>query len=266
MKTFNQFTNESIRDKMIPKSEKDIDNAMSELIKYCNYKPEYKDNIIRASLIETSKNANSEYDYSDLFFLRLYIKNNFNIDNITEYSDMGRFSRIMKDMLPKLMKQYGIGKTNESIRDKMIPKSKEEIDRIIGQLTPTEKFIKGYKENYKWLMELAMKEGVTEEEIWELLIKFKTFNTDKLHFGCMIGSPKIVQKAIDIIPNLTTRLKEVYYHALDLAIHNNNVECVDLLIKINRKYYNLIDIKNKAQKMDKNDIIKLVDGYLKTNN
>ena len=48
---------------------------------------------------------------------------------------------------------------NESIKDFLKPKSEEEIENVLKNLTPNQKILRGCEENYLWLVKRGIEEG-----------------------------------------------------------------------------------------------------------
>lgn len=127
--------NESIRDKMTPKSKEEILLNKEQLLLNAGYRKEIKKDILSAIEKEMS-NPFNKFGNSALGTLKYFIEDDFNFGN--DYNNGVRI--IINDVMKPLIKKYNL---NESVRDKMTPKSEEEmrasIDTMlnnISNLTP----------------------------------------------------------------------------------------------------------------------------------
>jgi hypothetical protein len=153
MKTYNKFINESIRDKMLPKSGEDLTGASKDFLNAYNYikSLDFKTSVIydfedkyvfyimnNNILIRIAYNKNldikwfakicdSEAEETNLSITHKGISYHFVKAIVPENKSEDNWEFILKNITPYL-------KNNESIRDKMTPKSEEEIESVIKNI------------------------------------------------------------------------------------------------------------------------------------
>lgn len=158
IKNYKLFT-ESIRDKMTPKSEDDVKSILSDnnVVDKVNnifnynlqhyYSEEELKNIIKKALeymsfaeqTEFAINRNVSWIIEDLY-KEGYFDYQSILDSALSFAWISSNTKIL-NMLRKYKKNK---KINESVRDKMTPKSEEELDQIMNRMTPREMFLKSF--------------------------------------------------------------------------------------------------------------------------
>jgi len=135
-------------------------------------------------------------------------------DDFNEYVFNNPSDKIMKKFDDFISSKLVSNKfaTNESIRDLMKPKSKEEINKSLEDLSPKEKLDK----DEEW--------GIyTEEEVNDLLYKLNT--DDKLEYGVYRQNIDVIKLALK--DNASNSIKS---RSLCTAIYNNFIDIVKLLL------------------------------------
>ena len=105
---------------------------------------------------------------------------------------------------------------NESLRDKMTPKTDEEIIKSFGKMTPNKKVENGYQHNILWLAEEGIAEGGDPDP-------FGNYFSNALSNGYI----DIVRHYVD---NKIGRRFDYNSWGLNQACGSGNAELVDLLI------------------------------------
>jgi len=105
---------------------------------------------------------------------------------------------------------------NESIRDKMTPKTKEEMVKLFGDMTPDKKVANGYMYNILSLAKEGIKEGGNPKP-------FGNFLTNAISRGYI----DIVKFMVD---NNIEDIHEYESSKVLLAINSGNLELVNLLL------------------------------------
>jgi ankyrin repeat protein len=162
---YNVVTNESVRDKMTPKSDEEIRTVIKRIIRsdsdYIEVKiPEPKEPKKIKTLLELSDKYNLDIqdyddkniivcgDITDVFnFIKFYV--NYTLINKRNSSDF---------FIDYIIKNK-VGKVTESVRDKMTPKSEEDIKELTNKMTCQEQLYNGCEKNILWLVELGLKKG-----------------------------------------------------------------------------------------------------------
>jgi len=109
---------------------------------------------------------------------------------------------------------------NESIRDKMTPKTDEEIIKSFGKMTPDQKVKNGYKHNILWLAEKGISEGGNRHPFGNYLSK-------ALYNGWVDAVKFMVENNIDDI-------HQYEEWGVKIAADSGNANLVDLLINVNQ--------------------------------
>ena len=295
MKYIKSF-NESIRDKMTPKSKKEIERELNKKNEFDRYftifnkhiddlydnieKTYYKQEDIDKMVVDFLEIVNNNeflsqnkienlYDFYDLSLLirqelkktldklpateifdylhnydklnGLYSPREFNeLQGKARIEKMSKSEREWYDMVHKPRK-----KLNESVRDEMIPKPKEQIINDLKKLSPNQKLIRGYEGDMSWLVKLGLEEGGELQgdtgglllqdactngrlDIVELLLdRGVDVNTpDALSNACVIGNDSIVRLLLDKGADPNYKFGE----PLKKAAESGNLGCVKLLL------------------------------------
>jgi ankyrin repeat protein len=214
MKNFNEFINESIRDKMIPKSEEDIKKSLDNMDLYNKIDKVVKYNLLHLysldeilDVIDKKLKNHVSLPY-ELYtaITTMWLRGDKETRNKLELRFPNEFDSFKK----------GIIKTNESIRDKMIPKSEEDIEKVIKDYSPNEILELGYKNKVWNLVKKAIDKGANVH-----------LNGDSaLRQACINGELEIVKFLIDNGAEL-----HIYEDdCLVRACYSGNLELVKYLV------------------------------------
>jgi len=139
---------------------------------------------------------------------------------------------------------------NESIRDKMIPKSDEDIRKSMGTLNPTQKLFWGSKHSLLWLIEEALEEGADIHDRNDLPLKLV-----------------ITNKNIEMIEFLLKKGANIHVdddYPIRIGVDYGDIEMIELLLKYGANpYANDSYAYQIAKENGRNDIIKLFNKYEK---
>lgn len=244
MKHIKSF-NESIKDVLKPKSEEDIKNALSNLDKLNNFK---KINYIvtynlfdYVSVDEIKRIIKYELDIQQMLeFLSLSkIRNLFSVYELSEIKDniiQIFFDEDINDRLNFLnyLKDYNLFNNNElsdlepycnqneSIKNILKPKSNDDIEKAVKNLTPDEKILKGCENNFLWLVEKGIEEGGNPN-----ISKNGFDNSSAIHVAIEYDSIdvfKFLVKLPEII--LTDNDNSIIW----TAVYEENIEMVKILL------------------------------------
>ena len=232
---------ESIRDKMTPKSEEDIMNYLEELTQeeldllFVKSVCGQQIPMIKATL-RMGANPNSKDPHGLTALYRAVqgsITTTPNLEVIKLLLDNGAGPMLAskrgfiplrhaetwgKPEIVELLKKYV--KTNESIRDKMTPKSEVEIKSKLGYLEPNQKLFKGAKEGLLWLVKQALEEGAD--------INKKTI--EQFHVPSNALKIAVEYKNDDIVEFLLTKGIVIQPHLLDTSLRNDDYDTTKLLL------------------------------------
>jgi hypothetical protein len=105
--------NESLRDKMKPKSDEDIKKAIDKIFFHSYYQSDMKEDVLKAIDIELEKAENSKKRIFDIDMtphhmklLKIYVENDFRFDYDT--ANLETFKRLIQYTLDKVMRKYNL--------------------------------------------------------------------------------------------------------------------------------------------------------------
>lgn len=237
---------EGVRDKMTPKSEEDIQLAYTNIINSINnvvtdypdeWHPEFEKiaklfNVTINDLYLINQESDDKYDILDEYFDELVIdENKIMIPGLVNEDGVlsGEWSCYPNKKLahwssetfddPKawiFCKKCFTNKTNESIRDKMTPKSDEEIKKAAEHLLPDQLIDMGSKNGYLW----AVKKGIDEGG------NIHINDNLPLRLACAFGYMDIVKLLLDSGADIHAKTE----FPLRAAAYADNTDLVDYLI------------------------------------
>ncbi len=137
-------------------------------------------------------------------------------------------------------------KTNEGLRDKMTPKSEEDIRKSLEYLTdPKEMMIKGIEYGQMWLVQKAIDRDVWIGEYIRIYHSFKSECHSFLEYATSIGNLKIVKLLMD---NGASEYGKDVDAAVEIAQRDGRFD----LLKILLPYREWDEIENRYNKIIKN--------------
>ena len=248
-----ELLNESVRDKMTPKSEEEINKSLSHL--------EPNDRLIKGSIegvlglvkgaIEDGANVNFNNNNMGHAWTPLFYASLNNHEEVVKYL-LSKGAGVTIDTM-KYTKQRGLYnivnllipyefKTNESVRDKMTPKSLEDINNI-----PTdEKFRLGCVYGYFDIVKQALKEGNITDKLLNQGFESAVYsnNIEIVYF--------LLRNGADVNSNNGT--------ALNRACLFNHIEMVKLLIDLGADVNKINDkVKLNISQNRRTELMKLLD-------
>ena len=260
-------TYEGIRDKMTPKSKEEIRksfgymSASDKLFNGIDLNIIWlvQEGIDEGADVNKDIHLQSMHTFGEIYSLIELACFRGNIDIIKLLLDNGviidkyNFDRCLKQTkyfnsdnykeVENLLNQYD--KMNESIRDKMTPKSEEEILKSLEDKSPIEKLLKGIQNKSKFIIINAIKDGTNIDDLIKVLN-----NSEFREFGWKIKSDyldimnesirdKMTPKSEEEIRTATENLvKNTYPNSQDK--YNELMKCVTLLLD-NKYKYDYID-------------------------
>jgi hypothetical protein len=240
MKTFNEFISEGLRDKMVPKSEDEINNTIDEIL--VGDAEEIIDNLHEH--LEGIDDGNTYYDVIFDMFLKMdidFVKNNvFNLiekninsefnDKLQPIKEMDSMDDVhdllfnelfdteymYAELIIDLFKLYDINKTKQiavdGLRDKMVGKSDEEISYNMNKLLSGNTNKEIYDNIYNsFLKNELIIEGVTIADCFlELLTTDELLEVIKKAFN----DTESYDELVNILNNTETEILQTAYNIL----------------------------------------------------
>jgi ankyrin repeat protein len=160
-----------LRSKMTPKSDEDITKSLGKLYGYqlVNYIADLIHKNDKDSLEMVLKHMNKKMlSEADIYYLIELSIDSANLHVITYFLSSGLSTKLLKDIygytirhhkqrITKLIEPHITA--NESVKDKMTPKSSEEIRDTLSGYTPNEQLMMGIRNGELWLVKTALMGG-----------------------------------------------------------------------------------------------------------
>jgi hypothetical protein len=120
---------------------------------------------------------------------------------------------------------------NESVRDKMTPKSKKEIRKMFDHLSPSSKLLEGIEFSLIWLIEESLSEGVDINK-WIQLRSMFTFGecNSYIEFACYIGDIEVIKLLLDKGATKSNYNKSACLHNIEYFHDSKKYEKVSKLL------------------------------------
>ena len=264
--------NESVRDMMKPKSQEDQKKALDKMIDP-NEKLMFgvQENLPWAvkEAIEKGADVNLELKIfgntmSDLFYsllqyacykgsteiVKLLVKAGADIELDDELALRTAIAHDHKEII-RLLNNPEMA--NESVRDAMIPKSKEDVMKSIKNMVPNEKLILGCQKDIPWVVQLAFDEGADIEALGE----------KNLSEACRKNQTELAK----VLIKNGADIHQKNDYCIMIAIINGNVELTKLLFEKGADCKVKDWVRSQVRKYGSEEMKELVNKYMgvKTN-